>query len=293
MRSSMFFKFATIVATALLLCSGCTLPTDSDKEQLQPSSTEPTTGSATSSLLRTTQPAGQRSLATEFEILSSSMDGRVGVAVAPIGGDNAISFGTWSEGAAWSTMKVPLAIAALDSDTGSTDDISTAITSSDNAAAQSLWDSLGVNASQELTQVLRAGGDSVTQVPERTFRPEYSVFGQTNWPLVRQAIFTAHLPCIDHGNEVLNLMGNVVSGQSWGLGGIFGAQFKGGWGPDEVTGGYMVRQMGVVNTPHGSTAITVAAEPTSGTFADGILLLDTLSSFLDEHLNELPAGSCA
>lgn len=37
-------------------------------------------------------------------------------------------------------------------------------------------------------------------------------------------------------------MGNSDEAQSYGLGVIEGAHFKGGWGPDDETGSYTVRQ---------------------------------------------------
>ena len=60
-------------------------------------------------------------------------------------------------------------------------------------------------------------------------------------------------------------MGQVEPSQTWGIGGIPGSEFKGGWGPSP-SGKYLVRQIGVLTTPAGNIAVAIAAEPESGSF---------------------------
>lgn len=118
--------------------------------------------------------------------------GTVGVAIAPVGGGiDPVSAGTWRSGVAWSTIKVPLAIAVERSGNGALDGASSAITSSDNDAAQRLWDSLGggVSSSSAIQAVLVEAGDATTGVPSTAPRPPYSIFGQTQWSLADQARF--------------------------------------------------------------------------------------------------------
>jgi hypothetical protein len=64
------------------------------------------------------------------------------------------------------------------------------------------------------------------------------------------------------------LMGNVEGDQRWGLGLLPDSRFKGGWGPS-LSGDYLVRQMGLVQTSRGMTAVALAAAPASGLFDDG------------------------
>jgi beta-lactamase class A len=53
-------------------------------------------------------------LAADFAQLETKLHAAVGVAVSPVGNGHApITLGSWKSGPAWSTIKVPLIIAAL------------------------------------------------------------------------------------------------------------------------------------------------------------------------------------
>ena len=71
-----------------------------------------------------------------------------------------------------------------------------AITESDNAAAESIWEGLGdpVTAARKVEDVLKEAGDSTT-VQSQKVRPEFTAFGQTYWPLIDQARFLAFAVC--------------------------------------------------------------------------------------------------
>ena len=88
------------------------------------------------------------------------------------------------------------------------------------------------------------------------------------------------------------LMGEIVAGQSWGIGSISGTKFKGGWGPS-TDGKYLVRQIGVLKTPSGYVGVAIKAEAPSGSFDDGRAALDKVAGWLQEHLGSLPAGQCS
>ncbi|WP_293060211.1 hypothetical protein, partial [Mycobacterium sp.] len=165
-------------------------------------------------------------------------------------------FGSWSTGVAWSTIKVPLAIAALRADRARAEPLVVkAITASDNRAAAQLWTQLGpaAQAARQVQRVIRESGDGTTVVQMRRLRPGFSAFGQTPWALNSQARFAAHLPCLSD-TTVLDLMHRLVDEQRWGLA-AQGAAAKGGWGPTG-TGGYLVRQFGVM--PNGPAKLGVA-----------------------------------
>lgn len=235
-------------------------------------------------------------LPADFAQLQQRVGGRVGLVIAPVGKPRApIILGSLTTGVAWSTSKVPLAIAALRNSGGAAvaSLVNRAITESDNSAADSLWRSLGggTTAANKVDAVLREGHDYATRTQGRVVRPPYSAFGQTQWSLQNQATFTAGLPCIPDSDSVLNEMGNISGSQQWGLGVIPSARFKGGWGPG-TTGGYLVRQLGIVNAPGGQVAISIAAEPGSGNFNEGTQILSQIANLVQRHTAELPAGAC-
>ena len=167
-----------------------------------------------------------------------------------------------------------------------------AITESDNAAAESIWASLGdpVTAAHKVEAVVGQTGDSTT-VQSQKVRPEFSAFGQTDWSLTAQARFTSVALCDSANAPIFALMGRVDPDQRWGIGTVPGAQFKGGWGP-YPTGGYLVRQMGALAGPNGRLAVALAAQPASGKFDDGTAALTELAAWLTVHLGALPAGQC-
>ncbi|MCU1641996.1 MAG: hypothetical protein JWN03_2271 [Nocardia sp.] len=81
--------------------------------------------------------------------------------------------------------------------------------------------------------------------------------------------------------------------QSWGLGGFVGASFKGGWGPDETTGAYTVRQFGLIPTRTGTLAVALAAQSDSGTFDAAAAALSKMAVVLAENVGELTGGHCS
>ncbi|WP_239476693.1 class A beta-lactamase-related serine hydrolase [Nocardia arizonensis] len=234
-------------------------------------------------------------LAAGFQELQGTLRGHYGMAIMPVGGTKMVTFGDWTTGPAWSTMKVPLTIAAIRGGASTGGDAATAaITESDNAAADVLWQALGSGqtAAAAVEAVLRDGGDAETVVPATRVRAEHSAFGQAQWSLAEQVRFASRLPCMVQSAPVIKLMEQIVPSHRWGLGAFSGAEFKGGWGPD-TSGKYLVRQFGLISTPSGQIAIAFAAQPDSGAFSDGMNALDKMASLISEHLGELAAGKCS
>lgn len=235
------------------------------------------------------------SLAAEFTQLETGLHATAGIALSGVGpGQEPMSLGDWQSGPAWSTIKVPLIIAALRAQVPPqiTEAMTAAITQSDNAAAETIWESLGTpaEAAGKVEAVLRQAGDP-TIVQSQRVRPEFSASGQTDWPLADQVRFTSVAVCDKANAPVFDLMGRVEPDQRWGLGTIGGSRFKGGWGPSP-TGGYLVRQIGVLTTPTGTVAVALAALPHSGRFEDGTAALTTMANWLKQRLGALPAGDC-
>ncbi|WP_245660396.1 hypothetical protein [Nocardia kruczakiae] len=279
---------ATLLGASLLLSpAACSNATDT------PAAT--TTTRASTSSAPVTMFALPGSLAADFTALRPSLDGRAGMAIMPVGGQRTAQMGDWTTGPSWSTMKVPLTLAVLRTNGNtSTYQMSAAITESDNSAADGLWQALGTPdaAAKAVQSVLREGGDTTTTVPATRSRAEYSAFGQADWSLADQVRWASRLPCLPDADTVTTLMGKVVWGQQWGLGHLDNTRFKGGWGPDP-SGNYLVRQFGLLTTPNGDVAISLAAQATSGTFDDGTQILNKMAGLITKHLDDLPAGHCA
>ena len=262
------------------------------------SSLSATANSSAPSPTATTAP-NLAGLVGEFAKFQTGLHARVGVVVRPVGTGSvapvALGGPDFADQPAWSTIKIPLVIASMRQH--NTDHPTTAmmaaITESDNAAAESIWEGLGdpVIAAAAVGKVLHEVGDP-TLVESRKLRPEYTAFGQTDWSLTNQATFLAAAACDPRNRPVLDLMGQVTGDQRWGLGALPDAQIKGGWGP-APSGRYLVRQIAVVPAgQRGVTVVAMAAEPDSGSFADGTRVLTQIGEWLRAHVEALPGAKC-
>ena len=240
------------------------------------------------------RPGNTAALIRDFPQLQSSVKATIGIALTPAGGSTPVlGFGEWSSGPAWSTIKVPLVVAALRDKQSPhlVDQMKAAITESDNPAAEAIWAGLGdpETAATKVEAVLAETGD-FTRVQFRRERKDFSAYGQTEWSLTQQVRFLS-VACDHRNSPVLSLMGQIEKAQRWGLGIIGGTRFKGGWGPSRANK-YLVRQMGLILTPRGASAVAVAVEPYSGSFADGIATLNRIADWLADHLVMLPTAPC-
>lgn len=264
--------------TAGALLAGASLPAGSARAaQPEPSGTLaglapevlPTAGSGTG-----------REIRTLVSGLERKHRAHISVALLPVGSTGTPwTAGTFRTGPAWSTSKVPLAIAAqrkYPKGPLTAARMRAAITASDNAAAEAMWRSLGTpsRAAAATTRVIRDGGDRTTTVPAVRKRRGYTIFGQTAWTPANQVRFAASLPCRRDARTTLQLMSQVRADQRWGLGTIRGARFKGGWGP-QTNGRYVVRQVGVVTVQGQKLGVVVAVSDVS--FATGTKITTQLS----------------
>jgi hypothetical protein len=243
------------------------------------------------------RPPDRAALETDFAQLQTRLHSKIGVVLRRVGtgSEGPITFGDWSSGPAWSTIKVPLVIAAMrqQSRRQVTDPMTAAITKSDNAAAESLWEGLGdpATAAAKVEEVLRSTGDPTT-VQSQKVRPEYTAFGQTDWSLTDQVLFLSAAACDPNNAPAMALMAEVADDQRWGMGTLADTKIKGGWGPSPA-GRYLVRQIAIVRTPKGQAAVAIAAEPESGSFADGTHDLTEIARWLQGHLDVLPGAQCS
>lgn len=285
----------TVVLTAVLVGGYTSWPRD----LTAPS--EPVTAVAGSPLVRPASIPPERLidaappmlLQDSFAEFSATVDATVGVAVTSKAGT--VTYGPLQAGPAWSTIKVPIAIAASRKSpsvaarwTGS------AISASDNGAAEQLWSLLGdaTQAARAVEAVLREGGDSDTSVQTQRVRPEYSIFGQTNWTLAEQSRFASRLPCLGDADPVINWMRNLIPGHQWGLSQTAVVAAKGGWGPD-WSGRYLVRQFAVVPVDGGGIiGVSLATQPEDGSFGSGVEAINSLAQWVRQHIAEFAAVRC-
>jgi hypothetical protein len=243
--------------------------------------------------------------ATSFAALEQTLGAEVGVAVGPVGATDSQRLGALTGGAAWSTIKVPIAVRTIEDAGGpqalsaaARDQIARAITASDNAAAASLWEQLSaghggaVGAAAAVRTVLGQAGDAETTV-STVGRDGFSPYGQTQWSLAAQHRFASRFAAGCVSPEALEhlrpLMAEVVPDQRWGLGSAgVDAWFKGGWGP-EPDGRYLVRQLGVLDLGGPAVAVALAAKPADGQLATGTAALTALAQWVVESVDPAQA----
>lgn len=288
---------AVALGCVVAVTAGCA--TSADPAPISPVTVTVTSTPSTSvrpAPVSPSNPASYDALAAGFRKVASSTGLTVGIAIAPVGGDAvpALTLGDTTPRVAWSTIKVPLAVAA-ERQNGPSPAAAAAIINSDNGSAEELWASLGGGqaAADAVTGVLRDGGDAGTVVPATQRRPGYTIFGQTIWALPDAATFTAHLPCLEGAQSVLALMGEVAGNQQWGVEVMRAPRataVKGGWGPG-MTEGYLVRQIGLFTYRDGRrTAVAMSA--VGGTMTSGIAALNAVSTWLNTNMTRLPRGRC-
>ncbi|WP_066530422.1 serine hydrolase [Corynebacterium bouchesdurhonense] len=290
---------------AAALASACSAPAP-EPALPEPTLQEPSTPSAPVDPVRT-EAAGEGASASNApleaelkaiaEEVAAEYGGRLGIAVA--GEAGVVSAGDAEATPAWSTIKVPIAVAALRADAGLYASAASAITVSDNTAAENLYLAAGPGA---VNAVLAEAGLAVPLNTE-VVRPEFSTFGQTLLTPAHEAQLAGSLACVDGAGDVLELMGAIDPGQAWGLGVLPGsiapissstspgARFKGGWGPG-VDGAYQVRQLGLFSLADATfAAAALSAFPADGSFTTGQQMLTAAAGRLAQ-LEGLPPAPC-
>lgn len=218
--------------------------------------------------------------------VEATFGGKLGIATASA--DGAVAAGYQTASPAWSTVKVPIAIAALRTQPDQIANAELAITVSDNDAAERLFAASGT---ENVNAVLAEGGVG-TQVNDVLMRPGFSTFGQTALSVSDEAVLASRLACIDGANPVLEMMGRIDPSQAYGLGAVEGTQFKGGWGPD-TSGSYQVRQFGLLPRHDGTFApVALTALPADGAYATGQAMLTHAAIMLATQTQSLPAAAC-
>ncbi|MDO5512846.1 hypothetical protein [Corynebacterium sp.] len=246
---------AVVLLLSAGLVAGCVADTTAEETPVEPVDDG-------TSLERVDLRAELRTLVAE---VSADHGGRVGLALAT--GDEVVHVGLTGTSFAWSTVKVPIAVAAEREGVATEALIEASISNSDNAAAYQLARAVDL----EL-------GD-LDFVPELEPLP-----GETFWPLTEQAQFAADLPCVDTEGATYAAMADIVDWQRYGLANIDGAHFKGGWGLDAPQV-YGVRQIGTVPAGDGHIGVAMIAYPDDANHDTGTDILDALSLGLAELID--------
>lgn len=276
--------------TALFILVACTLsacaPSSDESEVPQPLTTTVTS----TKLVPAPAPASASGDASAD--VSADLPRIAQSAVAAFGGEASIALSdgdtTFSSGdsrpfVAWSTIKVPIAIAALQADPSLLPVAEAAITISDNLAAETLWAAV---TPADVEAVLAAAGTPIALNTVVT-RPGFSPFGQTVFSTADQAVFAATLPCVPGSGQVLDMMSRIAAEQRYGIGIIDGAQFKGGWGPDE-SGAYVVRQLGNVD----GRGVAMTAAPADGTYETAQRMVSLMAAEIERVIGQVPPATC-
>lgn len=255
------------------------------------------------------------SAADNFAALQAKLPGQVGVAVAPLGQGSIQTLGPLQAGYAWSTMKVPVLVTLMRdlARTGQSlsaeeqSDATLALEQSDNAAADALFGVLEdkhgglVPASQAVGRTLAAAGDATTVNTAPNYEG-FTTWGHTVWSPTDEILFYRALArgCLlspAGTGYVLHLMRNVIPVQRWGAGAAgyplsVPLAFKAGWGPENVTEGYFVRQTAIVGSGERGYLVSMLAHPDDGTFTEGVAMITALATWA-RHNIPLRAGTPA
>lgn len=232
--------------------------------------------------LTTPKPGKAQHVAPAVDV-QAQLDRLVADVVGRHGGRATVAVGGFTAGdnrpePAFSTMKVPLAIAALRQDQAFYPDAEAAVTRSDNPAAHRMFG-----------QVPAAGYEGVIrEAGARTTTPAGYQMG-TLWTTSDQAQFASGLRCVAGHEPVLDMMGRIVDYQHWGLGRIGGARYKGGWNYHE--GGHLARQFGLIPGPNGDIAVAITAHSPKG-YEGSFAMLDELADGLSAMRGDLPTSRC-
>ena len=142
--------------------------------------------------------------------MEDGFSGDFGVVV--IDGTGTYKAGTLTTTNAWSTIKVPIVVAAVDAnpDLADSDLVEATLRWSDNDTAWTLWKTLGSTPearAEAVEDILAATGDTSTKVKVAPDEP----YGATQWSLHHQARQMGIVPAKDGGDITIVLAANVES----------------------------------------------------------------------------------
>lgn len=314
------WHLGTFGAMVVVLClSGCIQPPQPSgaTQRSQPATTQPSAAQQQAS--PDWIPAG---FAEKFRRRAAKLRTSAALGLNDLAGGNGFEVAGDFPPYAYSTIKIAIVATVLRLEPRPSPDrleqMSRAITVSDNAAAAALYNDIvavrgGADAANsEIERTLQLGGDTTTQVPaaheirhwaQRQDKGALSTYGQTLWGPADQAHFVAQLlsGCVldrRSTSRIKDLMTSVVAEQSWGLGELDSvAAFKGGWGIDEAGSHWFVRQVAEVQPgPRPGYVMALAvrlddASPTADSPTPEQHALTALGAWVDSKLGPAPTAS--
>ncbi len=210
-----------------------------------------------------------RPVDTSFHELSESLPATIGIAVAAVGA-KPVSLGAWSSGVAWSTIKVPLAIAALRAGSDNTELVFKTITQSDNPPPRSCGPNWVIpprrRSVSKPSSARRATQPPWSNHGDSALNTRHSVKRNGPWPTKHSS--PPGYRSIPDASRVVDLMHDLSTDHRWGLA-AKGFAAKGGWGPGRA-GDYLVRQFAIVPTGSGTVGVALAADTYDGGYAAGV-----------------------
>lgn len=253
---------ATLVCAASL--SGCAGEPEESPMMLSPTLTAPAGG---------LQLEGLSDTVKDIEARTNTQ-----VGVSLYDGSEHTSAGILAVLPAWSTIKVPIALAA-DEHCEYADEVIAELTDaaiewSDNDSASALWTCLGpdAEASRLVGEEIGKAGVSVQVEP---------YFGTTDWPVTDQAQYAHYLASLPEDNVVIKDMRLIDAEHRYGLGQIAGVPFKGGWS-DAPDGSWHSRQMGFTTVGGTTYGIAIAARSADGSEEDATEALNAVAAFITD-----------
>lgn len=202
------------------------------------------------------------------------------VAVTPLGSGRTLTVGDHRRDFAWSTIKVPIVVAADSRRTGSRADKAAALRYSDNAAARRVYDSLGPSRRSILNRHLRKNGDPRT-------RTSAVAPGLTYWHVAHQSRYASHIACSAKARPARIEMKKARPSYPFGL---LQTKLRSRTIQKIGYGGTEVRQLAIVTLSDGRRyGVSILAD---GGFTPARSKVDRIARWVANRLDHVPARRC-
>lgn len=239
--------------------------------------------------------AGEFDLEAELHGIVKQVRGKYGgqLGIAVTTAEGTVHVGARGGGPAWSTVKVPIAIAAI-REGADKSLVDLAIKESDNDAAYALWSKVKWSEKHPTAALNRVLADADSEATWQ--KPDANgdiKFGYARWLLPEQAKFGAHLACIPEASYVYGVMDDIVEWQQYGLTKFPNIHAKGGWGYDPELDWYTQRQFGTMEIEGGAIGIAITSVRTDAAQigeaeadAKAVAALDATADALERLLSD-------
>ena len=202
------------------------------------------------------------------------------VAVTPLGGGRTFTVGDHRRDYAWSTIKVPIVVAADARRTGSAADKSAALRYSNNDAARRVYASLGPSRRSILNRHLRAHGDAST-------RTSAVAPGLTSWHVSDQARYASRIAC---GSKARSARAHMKQARPSYPFGLLQTRLRSRTIQKIGYGGSEVRQLAIVTLRDGRRyGVSILGDGGFGPARDKV---DRIARWVAPRLERLPARRC-